>query len=432
MDEERVLLVQRRDRNDPDLMSEFRALASTAGYTVIGEFDIISPPAAKYGIRKGKAEEIKTWIEIEEPDLVFFAPELKSSQMFRLMELWGIEVRDRTQLILEIFDKHASTPQAKLQIEQARLKYELPFERHQIRLRLQKEHTGDRPTTDQVGVGEDLVTMRITQLRKRIALISAKLEKIATSHQLKRKKRVKEGYLEVSLAGYTNAGKSTLHDAMTGSEVEVADELFTTLGTKSSTINLPGRRVVLTDSVGFISNLPPSLLQAFNTTLMQITDSDVIVLVIDASDPPDEITRKLNVCMETFTQVGATGIPIIFALNKIDLIDEEQITERRALLNDVNGDVVTISAKQKTNLDVLLKTIERHLPKMQTYSIKIPYGTDAMAIVSWIHETGVVLQQEYGHDWISIDATMSPMDAQRLLKVYPNCELADEKIVRWG
>ncbi len=424
MDDTRALLIQRRSYNDPDLLEEFKALAQTAGYEVIGVFNIVSPPSAKYGIRKGKVEEIKTWIEIEEPDIVFFSPELKSSQIFRLMEAWEVEVRDRTQLILEIFDRHAQTPQAKLQIEQARLKYELPFERHQIRLRLQKEHTGDRPTTDQVGVGEDLVTLRITQLRRRIARISSKLEKISEAHQLMRKKRVSEGFLEVALAGYTNAGKSTLHDALTGSEVEIADELFTTLGTKSSSLDIPGRKIVLTDSVGFISNLPPSLLQAFNTTLMQITESDVIVLVIDGSDTLDEITRKVDVCRETFTQVGATGIPIIYALNKIDLLDDDAVEERITLLDGVNGEIIPISAMSGTNLDLLVDAIERNLPRVENYSITLPYCDDSMSVISWLHEVGVILHEEYKPDQIRVTVTLSPADARRLLKVAPECEIS--------
>jgi len=127
MVEATALLVQRRTYQEPNLLSEFQALAKTAKYDVIGQFDIVGIPSAKYGIRSGKAEEIRTWIEVNEPEFVLFSPHLSSGQVFRLMEFWETEVRDRTQLILEIFDKHAKSPQARLQIEQARLRYELPF-----------------------------------------------------------------------------------------------------------------------------------------------------------------------------------------------------------------------------------------------------------------------------------------------------------------
>jgi GTPase len=322
MSESTALLVQRRKYRDPDLLNEFAALATTADYEIIGTFDIVSDPSAKFGIRSGKADEIKTWIEVNKPDFVLFSPQLKSSQMFRLMELWETEVRDRAQIILEIFDKHANTQQAKLQIEQARLKYELPFERHQIRMRLAKEHTGDRPVAEQVGAGEDLLNLKIQEQRRRISVITEKLEKISEAQVLKKKKRVKEGFIEIALAGYTNAGKSTLHHALTDSGVEIADKLFTTLATKAAELDLPGRQIVLSDSVGFISSLPSALLQAFNTTLMEVADADVIILVVDASDTIEEMNRKVDTCLDTFNEIGANGIPIITALNKIDLVAE--------------------------------------------------------------------------------------------------------------
>jgi len=323
-----ALLVQQRRYNEPDLLDEFTALANTAGYSVVGTFDIVSVPSTKYGIRSGKVEEIRIWIEANKPDFVLFSPFLKSSQIFRLMESWDIEVRDRTQVILEIFDKHAKTQQAKLQIEQARLNYELPFERHQIRMRLQKEHTGDRPIAEQIGAGEDLLNLRIKELRRRIALISDKLEKISDSQALMKKNRESKGFIEITLAGYTNAGKSTLHNALTGSDVDIADELFTTLSTKAAELSMPGRQVVLSDSVGFISNLPAALLKAFNTTLMEVSDADIIILVVDASDKVEEMERKIHTCLDTFNEIGANGIPIIAVMNKIDLVDESSLKQR--------------------------------------------------------------------------------------------------------
>ncbi|MDF1538694.1 MAG: GTPase HflX, partial [Candidatus Thorarchaeota archaeon] len=280
MDAQTALLVQRRKYNEPDLLPEFEAIATTAGYNILGTFDVVSEPSARFGIRSGKAEEIATWIEVEPVDCVLFTPYLKSSQLFRLQELLKTEVRDRSQVILEIFDRHAKTPQARLQIEQARLNYELPFERHQLRMRLQNEHTGDRPTTDQVGAGEDLLTKKVSEIRRRISKIEEKLEKISQAQSLKRLKRGRIGFLEVTLAGYTNAGKSTLHNALTGSDVEIADQLFTTLSTKTARLETLGRQVVISDSVGFISDLPDSLLKAFNTTLMEISEADVIILVV--------------------------------------------------------------------------------------------------------------------------------------------------------
>ena len=409
-----AILVQRRKHDEPDLLEEFAALAATAKYEVVGTFDIVSSPSARYGIRSGKAEEIRIWIEANKPDFVLFSPKLRSSQIFRLMELWEIEVRDRTQVILEIFDKHARTQQAKLQIEQARLKYELPFERHQIRMRLQSEHTGDRPIAEQIGAGEDLLNLRIQELRRRISIISDKLDKISQAQELKKKNRSSKGFVEITLAGYTNAGKSTLHNALTNSNAEIADELFTTLSTKAAELEMPGRKIVLSDSVGFISNLPSSLLQAFNTTLMEVADADVIVMVIDASDEINEMQRKIETCINTFNEIGANGVPIIAALNKIDLIEQETLHEKMELLSDISFDIVTISAKERTNLIELIAAIERCLPRLMLYSISLPYGNTGMSTLSWLHENAVVEEEIYSEDSIEVKARLTSDVMQKL------------------
>lgn len=417
MTDVKALLVQRRDYKDPNLLSEFEALATTAGYEVLGTFDIVSASSAKYGIRSGKVEEIQTWIQVNEPDFVLFSPTLTSGQMFRLMEKWEIEVRDRTQVILEIFDRHARTPQAKLQIEQARLRYELPFQRHQIRIRLQQEHVGDRPIADQVGPGENPLDIHISHIRKRIAVIEEKLETISRKQSLKRRGREKKGFEEVTLAGYTNAGKSTLHNALTGSEAEVADQLFTTLSTKTSTIPLPGHQAVLTDSVGFISDLPRALLRAFNTTLMEIGEADVIILVVDGSDSLEEIERKLNTCLETFVDIEANGIPLIIALNKIDLLDEDEMAQRIELIESTNPEVVPISAMNGTNLEDLIEAVERSLMPLATYRLVLPYDDTSMSMLSWLHDVTSVSNQEYSKDTISVDVRLDAVLAQKLSKM---------------
>ncbi len=414
MDTITALLVQRRLYNEPDLLDEFEALATTAGYTVIGNFDVVSAPSARFGIRSGKAEEIATWIEVNEPERILFSPPLNSSQIFRLMELWKVEVRDRTQIILEIFDKRARTPQAKLQIEKARLSYEAPFERHQIRMRLQDERRGDGHVTDQVGSGEDLLSKRLSELRKRIALITAKLEKITDVQKLRKKKRSAGGFVEIALAGYTNAGKSTLHRALTGSEVEVADQLFTTLSTKAAEIPLPGRQIILSDSVGFISDLPPPLMQAFNTTLMEVSEADVIILVVDGSDSIDEMNRKVDACIDTFAEIGASGIPIVLALNKIDVIDTSEITLRVNNLEEQDFLVVSISAAKETNIDTLIKTILDELPPLLLYNITLPLGDSGMSILSWLYEASIVQNPIYHPESIEVHAMLSLEVVQKL------------------
>ncbi len=418
-----ALLVQRRRPTEPDLMHELNALATTAGYSIGGTFDVVGRPSARFGLRSGKVEEIGTWVEINSPDIVFVSPSLRSSQVYRLMEKWGVEVRDRTQLIFEIFYKHAQTLQAQLQIEQARLKYELPFERHQIRMRLQKEHTGDRPTTDQVGIGEDLLNIQVQHLRRRIAAIGEKLERVSEAQKLKKKQRLQRGYFEVALAGYTNAGKSTLHDALTHSGVVSADELFTTLSTKTTALEIAGRRVVVSDSVGFISDLPRSLLKAFNTTLMAIADADVIVLVVDASDSMEEIDRKTRTCLDTFTRIGADGVPIVVALNKTDLVEPPEMSVREQALEPIGSGVIPVSAKEGLGLNQLLAEIDSHLPGMRSYSLRLHYGDGGMSLLSWLHDSAIIESENYTEDWIEIRAKMGPETASRLTAMMHDGEL---------
>ncbi len=231
---------------------------------------------------------------------------------------------------------------------------------------------------------------------------------------MKKKKRVREGFVEIAIAGYTNAGKSTLHNALTNSKVEIADKLFTTLSTKAADLDLPGRQIVLSDSVGFISDLPESLLQAFNTTLMEIGDADLILLVVDASDSLDETQRKIDACVDAFNEIGVNGIPIMAVLNKIDLVDSEDIQDRIGLLEDISVEVVPISASNETNLDTLLAAIERVLPQLTRYSIHLPYGDDSMAIISRLHEDAIIESETYNEDSIVVVARCNPEVFQTL------------------
>ncbi len=420
MEIQSAILIQRRFYREPNLLPEFEAIAKTAGYTVLGTFDIVGPPSAKFGISTGKVEEIATWLEVEPAEFALFAPHLKSSQLFRLMERFEIEVRDRSQVILEIFDRHARTPQAKLQIEQARLRYELPFERHQIKMRLQNEHTGDRPTTDQVGAGEDLLTKRMSEIRKRIALIEEKLRKISKAQALKRKRRSRIGFLDIALAGYTNSGKSTLHNALTGSEVEIADKLFTTLSTKTTKLESLNRQVVISDSVGFISGLPDQLLKAFNTTLMEISEADVIILVVDASDSIEEMERKIDTCLVTFADIEANGIPLVMALNKADLISSDELAEKMIHYEQYANTITAISAKEETGLEELLAAVDSELPKLYTYAIELPYGDEGMSLLSWLHEVGTVDKSEYKETTIFVQAELAIEMVQRLQQMNPD------------
>ncbi|MFW9933702.1 MAG: GTPase, partial [Candidatus Thorarchaeota archaeon] len=251
----------------------------------------------------------------------------------------------------------------------------------------------------------------------------SKLKKISESQSLKKKKRSSEGFLEVALAGYTNAGKSTLHHALTGSQVEIADKLFTTLSTKTAILPTEARQVVISDSVGFISDLPAHLLRAFNTTLMEITEADVIVLVVDASDSLEEIDRKVKACMDTFSEIGANGIPIVVAMNKIDLITEEEANRRIKWFQDVGNSIVAISAKENLGLDILVDVIEDELPALGRFQIHLPYGDEGMSILSWLHDVGSIKNEAYQKKYIEIEAELGMNDAEKLTRMNIDVEV---------
>ncbi len=391
----KAILVRRRTYDQPARIDEFKALAETAGYEVVATFDIVAKPKTKYNLTIGKVEEIKEAIEIHEPDLVIFHGELKSKQMFELMQEWNVEVKDRFQIILEIFEKRAGTAQAKLQIEKARLEHELPFLRYQMNYALQHEKTGPPGASGEHGVGEHKINVAQMELRRRIALINRKLEEIREQTAQWRRIRKIRGFTVISLAGYTNAGKSSLHRVLTGSNVEVMDEVFTTLSTVTKEIKLKGRKAVLTDSVGFISDLPHSLVEAFMSTLEEIVLSDLIILVVDFSDPIEEIKHKLDVCMETFKELSINNVPIIMALNKIDKLTDDEIQRKFEALKDVLKNPVLISAKTQQGIDDLIKKINEILPELPSWKITLPNSAEYMSIVSNIFDNSEVISHEY-------------------------------------
>ncbi|MEM4734162.1 MAG: GTPase HflX [Candidatus Thorarchaeota archaeon] len=423
MERQRAIIIQRRNPASENLLAEFEALASTAGYDVVGRFDIVGRHQTRYGIGAGKVDEIGEYIRNNEVDVVLVSPDLTSSQMYRLMRAWKTDVRNRGQVILEIFDLHARTPQAKLQIEEARLRYELPFIRHQLRKRLQREHTGARPVGQQVGAGEDILNLRMMEVRRRIAIIRDKLRTISDAEDLKRKKRIREGYYEVALAGYTNAGKSTLHRALTQSDAEVSDQMFTTLSTKTSRMSVTGRNIVVTDSVGFVSDLPRSLLQAFNTTLREIGTADVVLLVVDGSEPSNEMVRKTEACFSTLESIGVLTPNLAIVLNKIDMIDPALVPDRLQLLSHFSREVVPVSAKTGHNIDLLIDQIISMLPSEQRFVVTLPYGSEGMRLLSWIHEVARIEREEFGEDQILVEVILSKDVAEHLARGLPEGSL---------
>ncbi|MFA4639951.1 GTPase HflX [Pyrococcus kukulkanii] len=394
----RVIGVIRKSRRERVSREEFEELLRSAGYEVLAIVEQVRDEHPRYNIGPGKLEEIKKLIEELKPDKVVFANRLTPSQAYNLWKELKIDIIDKWQLVLEIFEKRAHSKEAKLQVELANLQYELPLVKEAIR----RIKMGDRAGFK--GMGEYQVHQYFKHIRYRMGKIREELEKIRAEREIRRKKREEEGFVLVALAGYTNAGKSTLLNALTGENIEAKNQMFTTLDTTTRRFKVKGKMLLITDTVGFIDNLPPFIVEAFHSTLEEIVKADIIVLVLDASEPWPEIRRKFFASLDVLRELKALDRPMIVALNKIDLIPREDTEEKALLLRElVNGranliDVVKISAKEK-RLEELYSAIEKAIvlsPKFQEFEITVKDPEKVGKVIAMIHSVGELLDVDYG------------------------------------
>jgi len=378
-------------------LDELRSLAESAGYTVVGELSQVRYPDPKYQIGPGKAEELAEMVKKLKADIVIFDNELKPVQAYNLAKLLGIEVIDRFQLILQIFAQRASTKEAKLQVQLARLRYELSRAKEKVRL----AKLGEQPGF--LGLGRYEVDDYYEMVKKAVSRIQRKLKELRKNRVLHRARRKELGYPRVSLSGYTNAGKSTLFYVLTKKYVPISPLLFTTLTTTTRMAEFNGRKALVTDTVGFIDRLPITLIEAFHSTLEETVLSDLILLVIDVSEPMSEIYRKLGCCMDTLREIGAEKVTKIIALNKIDLVyDKEILEERIKRVKRVIEPAIPISALYEENIKELKHTIASMLPGYLKAEASMPWCDKAQSIISLIHERGNVLKIEYENDGVKI------------------------------
>jgi GTP-binding protein HflX len=395
----RAILVQRNDpRSDESIISgkvsELRELAESAGYQVAEVITQTKNPDRRYQIGRGKVEEIALRVQEIGCEKIIFNNKLSTTQIYNISETCKCEVIDRFQLILEIFATRATTQRAKLQVELAKLKYELPKARAIISL-LKKE---ERPGFMGLGSYEDSyeqdVKNRISRIEKELAGARKDSESLRTF-------RHDHGFSLVALAGYTNAGKSTLFNILVSESVPVENLLFTTLSPITRSLSIHGRRILLTDTVGFIEDLPHWMVDAFRSTLDEIFLADVILLVVDASEPPETIRQKLATSHNTLWE-QIEGVSIVTVLNKTDLITEEELKERIALVGYLAPNPVAISGKNGTGLNILKDEIYRNLPKWKRDSISLPMSEGGLSVVSWLFDEGVVHRIDYS-DQIIVD-----------------------------
>ena len=333
---------------------------------------------------------------------------MKSVQAYNLAKATGVEAIDRFQLILEIFTGRATTTEAQFQIQLAKLKYELAHAKERVRLAKKGEQPGF------MGLGAYEVDVYYEAVKKQIHTIQKKLRKIREKRILHRERRAELGFSSISLAGYTNAGKSSLFKALTDEEVPVDTSLFTTLSTTTRLVKFSKRKFLLTDTVGFIDRLPLTLIESFHSTLEETIYSDLILLVVDISEPISLIERKLDVSLETIEQIGASGIPTITVLNKTDLLSLEEVHQRLEILKEKAPKSIPISALHRTNIEMLKQEILRTLGIYVQATFTIPMTNEIMPFLSWLHQRADVQTIEYYGDHAKIVFESTPSFAEKV------------------
>lgn len=382
-------------------LDELEELAKTAGAeTVLRIMQKRSKMDTTYCIGKGKAEELALRVQAVHADLVIFDEELSGVMQKNLEEMLRVKVVDRTALILDIFAGRANTREGKLQVEMAQLHYRSQRLLGQgLVLSRLAGGIGTR------GPGESKLEVNRRRIRERLTDLGRELEQINKQRNLRRQNREKNGIPIVALVGYTNAGKSTLFNLLTDSNVYVMDQLFATLDSVSRPITLPhGGKALLVDTVGFIRKLPHDLVKAFRATLEEAKLADVLVIVSDGSD--SELISRHQTVLEVLDSLEATESPRIDALNKCDLYAEDA---------DLLPGAIKISAVTGQNIDALLLKIEEEIDSgTQQARLLIPFSH--YGLLNKIHELGSIISQEHCEEGVIVVAKMEPQNVNFVCK----------------
>jgi len=341
---------------------EIAELARAAGYEVVQivtQRDIIK---SEYGVGVGKAQELEGMVEETHSDTIIIDESVTSAQANKLSAKTHAQVIDRERLILNIFARRATTTEAKLQVQLAELHYTLPRARDAVRYSVRGEQAGF------MGMGEYAVDVKFRALRRQMAFIKEKLERSRTVRDLHTTERRKLGVPFVSLAGYTSSGKTTLFNRLTAESKEASPKLFTTLTTTTRMVTFPNSKskILLSDTVGFISRLPTYLVESFKSTLDELRYADVVLLMVDASEPMDSIRTKFLSCRQTLSELEVDPGKILLVLNKMDLLPDRGRSnlEGDPLFRDF--DMVKISATEGYGL----RQLRNHILKRTSFSRK--------------------------------------------------------------
>ena len=395
---EKVMLIS---TDSDESLDELAALAETAGAMVITRVlqNRVKPDPATW-IGSGKAEELSLVCQTLEIDLAILDDELTGAQQRNLENALGVRVIDRTALILDIFAQRAQSAEGKLQVELAQMKYRLP--------RLQGMGTVLSRLGGGIGTrgpGETRLEVDRRRIRRRIDDLESQLKEIKKQRDLRRARREKTGQNTVALVGYTNAGKSTLLNALSGSDVYVEDKLFATLDPVMRQVALPeNRECLVVDTVGFIRKLPHQLVQAFRSTLEEALYADLLVVVSDLSSP--HYAQQRATVFEVLNDLGAADRPILEALNKSDAAQVTGMIEP--------ADAILISARDGDGLDALKAEISRRIAELlHRTELTVPYAKGN--VLSLIHERGQVLSEEYAAEGTRVTCLLDAALYQKVM-----------------
>ncbi|HIY51204.1 MAG TPA: GTPase HflX [Candidatus Olsenella avicola] len=371
-------------------LAELARLAETDGAEVVLTMtQRLDAPVPKTFIGKGKVEELCSYVRSLNADVVIFDDELSPSQQANLERIVGepVKIIDRTALILDIFGVHAKTHEGRLQVQLAQLQYVLP------RLRGMWSHLVGEQTRGGIGSrfgqGESQLEVDRRLIRSRISTLRRELERLERRRGVQSKARWDSGVYRVALVGYTNAGKSTLLNRLTGSDVYVRDELFATLDPTTRALDLDeGRKITVTDTVGFIQKLPTMLVESFKSTLAEVRAADLVLLVVDASDPHREL--QIDAVRSVLAEIGADSIRSVTVLNKCDALSPEEL--RQSLV--AHPDAQAVSALEGTGMRGLLYRIAQEAAAGSvTMTVLVPY--EKGLLMKMVHERCQVIRESY-------------------------------------
>lgn len=337
-----------------DAISEAMGLCDAAGYRVLHTIKHRFLKRPRYGISEEMAEALKSDYERLNPDMIIYDEILNPSQNYNLASALGAKILDRESLILEIFEGRSSSAESKLQIKLARLRYEMARAKEWVRLSSTGEQTGF------MGIGKFGVDVYYNDIKHRMQTTRTKLQKAGRQRELHRRERSKSGFKTIALAGYTSAGKTALFNTMAGQAREQSNEMFTTLSTLTRRMTIGKEAFLISDTIGFISKLPAYMIDAFRSTLEELTYADIVLVAVDISDPMPALRKKITSSVRTLDELGVSRDKTAYVFNKSDLLKSESDASAKIKRLESVGDArwVLVSAKIGSNMQQLKDLIK--------------------------------------------------------------------------